>query len=76
MAPEEKAKELYLKFRIPNYCFAKAGMSSDWRKQASKKNALAAIDEIMNELSVIPYGIQYLCKIDYWEGVKIEIEKI
>lgn len=71
MTTKEKAKELYLKFYIPDYCYAKAGMSSDWRQTASKNMAIKAVDEIINVLSK---DINPL--VNYWFEVKQEIEKL
>jgi len=66
MSPKEKATEIYFKLYIPKYCYAKAGMSSNWRKLASKKNALIAVEEI----------IQTTNNIAYWQQVKEEINSL
>ncbi len=71
MTPKEKAKELYLKFQVPSYCQAKAGMGSDWRRQAAKEYALIAVDEI---LKAVDSDWSFMQKrIDYWQEVKQEI---
>jgi hypothetical protein len=70
MKPEEKAKELYLKYYIPDYCFAKAGMSSDWRQTASKKYATMVVDEIIDN------GIKWMPEVDWWIEVKKQIQLI
>jgi hypothetical protein len=76
MTPKEKAKELYLKFYIPDYCYAKAGMSSDWRKQASKKLALMAVDEvILSNPHSNPFNTDVYSTMEYWHEVKNELEK-
>jgi hypothetical protein len=74
MEPKDKAKELYLKFKVPDYCFAKAGMSSDWRKQAAKQCALIAVDEIINILKETVYYKQET--FNYWLEVKNQINKL
>lgn len=70
MEPKEKAKELYLKYYIPDYCFAKAGMSSDWRQKASKKYATMVVDEIIDN------GIRWMPEVDWWIEVKKQIQLI
>jgi hypothetical protein len=62
MTPEEKATELYYKFS------AYAPHPID-----NKNCAIIAVNEIMENLTFMPYGIQYLSQIDYWEGVKTHI---
>ena len=66
MTPHEIAKELYQKYSF----------RSDINPDEIKQCALIAVDEIMTALTVIPYGMQYLSAINYWEGVKKEIEKL
>ena len=41
----------------------------------AKQCAIIAVDEILSCLSDIPYGINYLQRRDYWEGVKEELNK-
>jgi len=61
MTPEEKAKELIRQF------YSVGAVEC-------KQCALIAVDEIMENLTFMPYGIQYLSQIDYWEGVKTQIK--
>jgi len=70
MTPKEKAKELYLKYYIPDYCYAKSGMESDWRQVASKKYATMVVDEIIDN------GIKWMPEIDWWIEVKKQIQLI
>lgn len=64
MTPKEKAEELVNK------------MDLEYGTPA-KQCALIAVDEIMEAISnVLPYGMQYLSEIDYYEEVKQEIEKL
>jgi hypothetical protein len=70
MKPEDKAKELYLKFQVPDYCQAKAGIRSDWRKQAAKEYAEKAVDEIIDN------GIKWMPEVDWWIEVKKQIQLI
>lgn len=71
MTPKEKAKELYDKFymAIPNN---EMGLDNE----ASIQCALIAVDEILSELTEIPYGLEYLNRLNYWLEVKQEIEKL
>ena len=75
MTPKEKAKEIYLKFYIPKYIFAKEGMSSDWRKQATKRYALLNVDEVLNEIDWYDFELSNK-KIEFWQQVRQEIEII
>ena len=53
--------------------------SSDMAKECeakSKKCALIGIDQILDEISNMPYGEIYLQKRDYYLEVKQEIEKL
>ena len=71
MTPKEKAKELYDKFymAIPNN---EMGLDNE----ASIQCALIAVDEILSELTEIPYGLEYLNRLNYWLEVKQETEKL
>ena len=40
MKPKEKALEIYLSVKTPDYCFAKAGMDSNWKIHLNKKAPL------------------------------------
>jgi hypothetical protein len=73
MTPKEKAEDLVHSF---NSIDAKDILQYGMEWQMAKQCALTAIDEIVMALSVIPYGMQYLCAIDYWLEVKEEIEKL
>ena len=72
MTPKEKAQELYNKF----YNTDSHGNSVKLRESLAKQCALIAVDEIMSDLTYLPYGLDYLIKIDYWEEVKQEIEAL
>jgi len=65
MTPKEKAIELYNKM----YDFSIFD-------ESAKQCALIAVDEIMSALTYLPYGLDYLNKINYWEEVKQEIESL
>jgi hypothetical protein len=69
MTPKEKAQELFDKFYIEIYGFA---------KEDAKKFSLIAIDEIINASPIEPMtflnGMR--SNIPYWEEVKKEIEKL
>ena len=72
MTPKEKAIELYQKYELLGIDFTR-GVSM---KEYSKQCALIAVDEVIDILSVLPYGMEYLSDIYYWEEVKQEIEKL
>lgn len=69
MTPKEKAEELYnnMYHELP----ARMG-----RHEISKNCAIIAVDAIMDELTVMNYGLQYLNRMAYWNEVKEEIEKL
>lgn len=74
--PKEKAKEIYLKLYIPDYCYAKPGMAADWRKRASKRNALIAVDELeKQEAKLLGYNSERYSS-EYWQEVKNEIQNV
>lgn len=78
MTPKEKAIELAdIYFEIVK--------DIDWRKTNSppmfmahvKKCALTAVDEIINELIELSNGeFTFIHKVEYWNEVKHEIEKL
>lgn len=77
MTPKEKAVELINKFsertRIldPFHGWVEYVISDK-----AKGHALNAVDIIIDELTKIPYGIYFINRLDYWNEVKEEIEKI
>ena len=79
MTPKEKAKELVNKYLNASfnckdcdilYCDIKCTMLS---KRESKLCALITIDEILNNENS---SLDYESDIQYWQEVKIEIEKL
>jgi hypothetical protein len=64
MTPKDKAKDLVDKFTVVGLQQRNEGIQC----------AIIAVDEIMENLTFMPYGIQYLSQIDYWEGVKTQIK--
>ena len=60
MTEEEKAIELENKFM---------------NAMSSKECALVTVNEIMDALKFMPFGIQYVSAMDYFEGVKQKLEK-
>jgi hypothetical protein len=78
MTPKEKAKELVNKFRDINWLVETPYTSRyEWIQiQEAKQCALIAVDEILSELTEIPYGLEYLNRLNYWLEVKQEIEKL
>lgn len=66
MTPKEKAKELVNKFD---------GVGLQMRNEAIAC-ALIAVEEILDVIKLIPYGMQYLSARDYFEEVKEEIQNL
>ena len=69
MTPKEKAEELFEKFNNPDtthYPYV----------HNAQQCALIAVDEILQALPPFEYGLEFVAKIDFWEEVKKEIEKI
>jgi hypothetical protein len=70
--PKEKAKQLITSFYTQKdsqgviYCV-------NW--SSAKSCAIKVVLEIMDALSVLPYGMEYLGEIDYWEAVREQIHK-
>jgi hypothetical protein len=65
MEPKDKAKEIFNKFYgIPLYL------------RTVKQCCHIAVDNAMDALRFLPYGLDYLQQIEYWEEVKKEIEKL
>jgi hypothetical protein len=70
MTPKEKAEELvlrFLKLQEPNY---------NWfNKQLAKQCALISVEEILKSNYKVLSGVKPSF-YDYWQQVKIEIEKL
>lgn len=72
LVPKEKANELINLFYTQKdsqgiiYCV-------NW--SSAKSCAIKVVLEIMDALSVLPYGMDYLAHIDYWEAVREEIHR-
>jgi len=74
MTPKEKAEEL-----VDKFLNAKSDKMSDYSTiytPTAKVCSLIAVDKIIDILTILPYGMEYLSHIDYWEEVKQEIEKL
>jgi hypothetical protein len=84
MTPKEKAIDLVEKYHIKvKVTFIEHSIPSIVNAQmlfsSAKKCALIAVDEIINETSPLelhPLGTYTNPKIEYWEQVKQEIEKL
>ena len=66
MTPKEKAKQLVDKFTLVGLQQRNEGIQC----------ALICVEEILDVIKLIPYGMQYLSARDYWEEVKEEINKL
>ena len=87
MTPEEKAKELYLRFHdYAHDTVSSKDENNPWygetlakkrivHKNSTKQCALIAVDEILNIDNIKPY-ILHKEIIEYWENVKQEINKL
>lgn len=84
MTPKEKAEELVNKYEPFVYGFIGSSMLTNTEDQSvikmnAKQCALIAVNEILNQLSLLelsPLGTYTNPKIEYWLEVKQEIEKL
>ena len=82
MTPQEKAQELLDNMNVVHYLKLKGknkdskGLPVSMHKSQIKRCALIAVDAIMEELTVMNYGLQYLNRMAYWDEVKQEIENL
>lgn len=82
MTPEEKAEELVFdKFYLVNsesieLETGEYDLVFSLSLDDAKKCALITVDEILEAIKYLPYGIEYLSTMDYWIEVKKEIEKL
>ena len=75
MTPKEKAIELVQRFtKIETFHIHERVVFMPLPE--AKQCALIAVDEILSELTEIPYGLEYLNRLNYWLEVKQEIEKL
>ena len=68
----DKAEELITIFHNLRY----DGLNDVRDVNAAVRCALVTVDEIMKACSRYPYGIEYLSQIDFWEGVKSELNSM
>ena len=66
MTPKDKAKELVDLFTVIGLQQRNEGIQC----------AISAVDEILDVIKLMPYGMQYLSARDYFEEVKEEIQKL
>ena len=66
MTPKDKAKELVDKFTVVGLQQRNEGIQC----------ALICVDEILQAIKPIRYGLDYINKRDDWEEVKQEIENL
>lgn len=79
MNAKEKAAELVAKYRplVTTWdCYWDAPRDDKEILKDAKKCALIAVDEMMQVLKILFYGIENVSLIDYWNQVKQEIEKL
>ena len=68
--PKEKAKELVESIAIHHW------VDGVCRYEEAKQCALIAVDEIIKSLPPFEYGLEFVAKIEFWNNVKQEIEKL
>ena len=78
MTPKEKADELvnkFMEYSHTDFIPYRGGYQMDSQIENAKQCALIAVDEILN---TIEYSSQAdeLSKVNYWQEIKQEIEKI
>ncbi len=81
MTPKEKAVELVDKFKdyVHGYIGSSMLTNHEYPEQIlaqAKKVALITVAEILDELTELPYGLEYLWRIDYWTAVEEEIKSL
>ena len=77
MKPKEKATELVNKERtIIRIAHIYNSLPSEDEIYLAKQCALIAVDEILDALKGLVFGIEYINNSDYWEEVKEEIENL
>ena len=75
MTPKEKAEELIDLY----YNKIEHTISNEYLKvikEIAKVCALIAVDEILKALPPFEYGLEFVAKIEFWNEVKQEIEKL
>ena len=70
MSPKEKAKELVDKI------FNQLKSWGNPSYENAKQGALIVVDEIIKALLPFEYGLECVAKIEFWNNVKQEIEKL
>jgi hypothetical protein len=79
LTPKEKAQELVELYKplVTTWdCYWDTARNEEDIISDAKQCALIAVNEVIFSLPLMPYGMQYLCKRDYWEDIKQEIEKL
>jgi hypothetical protein len=80
MTPKEKALELYNKMYdsigVRNREGTTGKMQALWIPERAKECVIAAIDEIISEGHLFFSGYKNLSRYDYWQKVKVELDKI
>ena len=72
MTPKEKAEQLMLRFDQEVF----DPYSEPTSFEEDKQCALIVVDEILEAIKFLNYGIQYINQREYWDEVKEEIEKL
>ena len=76
MTPKEKANELIDKMYYVGRYDDKEDYNPAMAWERAKQCALIVIEEKISTLSVLPYEIEYLSNVDYYEGLKQEIKNL
>jgi hypothetical protein len=72
MSPQERARELVSKYRNIIMSF----LSDRMKKENAKECAIIAVDEIISNIEPSVSMDVISARINYWEQVKKEIEKL
>ena len=72
LTAKEEAEKIVGKYRNIIMSF----LSDRMKKQNAKECALIALEGRMEELCILPYGMEYLDRLAYLEEIKEEINKL
>jgi len=76
MTPKEEAVELLAKMNNAPIDIIEWYKASDYAKNELKRKALIVVDEVISAIDVGYEDWKSLSKINFWQQVKTEIEKL
>lgn len=71
LTAKEEAEDIYQMM-----AFAIKGVYPNFDYEGAKRCALIALESRMEELCILPYGMEYLDRLAYLEEIKEEINKL